>query len=199
MLVRHKGSKKFCKLALQVVKSHNENRSIRKKKIRRVFVAGLSFRTASVCTNLMRLRMRLPCDFFTRGSAQSHAQSRSNPSRTQATNRLTSNQQYLTAPKARPINTYDSNKWITHPGVVFSFPADCNSIACNNKRLLHNQKKMHTFALTNARMAESVDATVSNTVGVIRAGSTPAPGTGRGEEQSSPRFFCGLFVWLWLC
>ena len=55
------------KLALQVVKSHNDNRSIRKKKIQSVFVAGLSFRTASVCTNLMRLPMRLPCDFFTRG------------------------------------------------------------------------------------------------------------------------------------
>ena len=38
------------KLALQVVKSHNDNRSIRKKKIQSVFVAGLSFRTASVCT-----------------------------------------------------------------------------------------------------------------------------------------------------
>ena len=29
-----------------------------------------------------------------------------------------------------------------------------------------------------ARMAESVDALVSNTSGAIRAGSTPAPGTG---------------------
>ena len=55
------------KLALQVVKSHNGNRSIRKKKIKSVFVAGLSFRNASICTNLIRLPMRLPCDFFTRG------------------------------------------------------------------------------------------------------------------------------------
>ena len=30
---------------------------------------------------------------------------------------------------------------------------------------------------TFARMAESVDALVSNTSGAIRAGSTPAPGT----------------------
>ena len=30
---------------------------------------------------------------------------------------------------------------------------------------------------TPARMAESVDALVSNTSGAIRAGSTPAPGT----------------------
>ena len=74
--------------------------------------------------------------------------------------------------------------------LVFSFPADCNSIACNNKRLLHNQKKMHTFALTNARMAESVDATVSNTVGVIRAGSTPAPGTETGSRAICSLFLC---------
>ena len=31
----------------------------------------------------------------------------------------------------------------------------------------------------NARMAESVDALVSNTSGAIRAGSIPAPGTSR--------------------
>ena len=73
--------------------------------------------------------------------------------------------------------------------LVFSFPADCNTIACNDKRLLHNQKKMHTFALTNARMAESVDATVSNTVGVIRAGSTPAPGTRPWRRAIFSTFF----------
>ncbi len=33
------------------------------------------------------------------------------------------------------------------------------------------------FATENARMAESVDALVSNTNGAIRAGSTPAQGT----------------------
>ena len=41
---------------------------------------------------------------------------------------------------------------------------------------------------SHAQMAESVDALVSNTSGATRAGSTPALGTNRGEEQSSPRF-----------
>ena len=46
---------------------------------------------------------------------------------------------------------------------------------------LWKSKTIINFALTkvtvNARMAESVDALVSNTSGAIRAGSTPAPGT----------------------
>ena len=44
-----------------------------------------------------------------------------------------------------------------------------------------NSEKSDTFAFLNenspARMAESVDALVSNTSGAIRAGSIPAPGT----------------------
>ena len=44
-------------------------------------------------------------------------------------------------------------------------------------------EKSSTFALAfekrQAQMAESVDALVSNTSGAIRAGSTPALGTGR--------------------
>ena len=47
-----------------------------------------------------------------------------------------------------------------------------------------NSENSDTFALLNqkvypsiARMAESVDALVSNTSGAIRAGSIPAPGT----------------------
>ena len=172
MLVRHKGSKKFCKLALQLVKSHNDKRSIRKRRFR----ASLS--QDYLLELLLSAQIWCACHvIFSPGVPRKPGQIHSNPSRTQATNRLTSNQRHLTAPKARPINTSDSNNWITYPELVFSFPADCNTIVCNKKRLLHNQKKMHTFALNNARMAESVDATVSNTVGVIRAGSTPAPGT----------------------
>ena len=38
----------------------------------------------------------------------------------------------------------------------------------------------------NARMAESVDALVSNTSGAIRAGSIPAPGT-EAESQHQLR------------
>ena len=42
-------------------------------------------------------------------------------------------------------------------------------------------KTIANFAPTiHARMAESVDALVSNTSGAIRAGSTPAPGTDNG-------------------
>ena len=38
-------------------------------------------------------------------------------------------------------------------------------------------------------MAESVDALVSNTSGAIRAGSTPAQGTEKGDSQSRISFF----------
>lgn len=36
---------------------------------------------------------------------------------------------------------------------------------------------MPNFVLTSARMAESADATVSNTVGATHPGSSPGPGT----------------------
>ena len=48
---------------------------------------------------------------------------------------------------------------------------------------LLNQKVYH---LQPARMAESVDALVSNTSGAIRAGSIPAPGT-EAESQHQLR------------
>ena len=40
-----------------------------------------------------------------------------------------------------------------------------------------------------ARMAESVDASVSNTDGAIRAGSTPAPGTTKEDFHSEDPLF----------
>ena len=53
-----------------------------------------------------------------------------------------------------------------------------------------NSEKSDTFAFLNenspARMAESVDALVSNTSGAIRAGSIPAPGT-EAESQHQLR------------
>ena len=42
---------------------------------------------------------------------------------------------------------------------------------------------------TPARMAESVDALVSNTSGAIRAGSIPAPGTRKGLKKILSPFF----------
>ena len=54
-------------------------------------------------------------------------------------------------------------------------------IAEKNVKLFAVSEKMPTFATskpkTIARMAESVDATVSNTVGAIHPGSIPGPGT----------------------
>ena len=46
---------------------------------------------------------------------------------------------------------------------------------------------------TPARMAESVDALVSNTSGAIRAGSIPAPGT----RNRKPLIFRGLRFFFW--
>ena len=46
-----------------------------------------------------------------------------------------------------------------------------------------------------ARMAESVDASVSNTDGAIRAGSTPAPGTIQ-EEETKALLFPPLVVYI---
>ena len=50
------------------------------------------------------------------------------------------------------------------------------------------RERMHTFVAAEfARMAESVDALVSNTSGCNGcAGSTPAPGTGIGLPCGSP-------------
>ena len=42
---------------------------------------------------------------------------------------------------------------------------------------------------TDARMAESVDALVSNTSGAIRAGSIPAPGTRTASQIPEKPFF----------
>lgn len=46
-----------------------------------------------------------------------------------------------------------------------------------NAKHLQNRKKLSTFAPPNARMAESVDAPVSNTGGAIHPGSIPGLGT----------------------
>ena len=53
---------------------------------------------------------------------------------------------------------------------------------------LANKERMHTFVAAEfARMAESVDALVSNTSGCNGcAGSTPAPGTEKGLPCRSP-------------
>ena len=52
------------------------------------------------------------------------------------------------------------------------------------------------FAHPNdARMAESVDALVSNTSGAIRAGSIPAPGTIKKSQMIVYKSF-GIFVLL---
>lgn len=45
----------------------------------------------------------------------------------------------------------------------------------------------------NARMAESVDATVSNTVGETHPGSTPGPGT---REMQRNLFLSFLYVYM---
>ena len=51
------------------------------------------------------------------------------------------------------------------------------------------KKKLYLCA-TNARMAESVDATVSNTVGATHPGSSPGPGTAEEKDISlSPPFY----------
>ena len=44
-------------------------------------------------------------------------------------------------------------------------------------RFIPISQNIATFALTNARMAESVDALVSNTSGATHLGSSPSPGT----------------------
>ena len=46
---------------------------------------------------------------------------------------------------------------------------------------------------TPARMAESVDALVSNTSGAIRAGSTPAPGTTKRSNHLNIRWLLLFF------
>ena len=49
------------------------------------------------------------------------------------------------------------------------------------KKNLRGKEKNTTFATQNARMAESVDATVSNTVGATHPGSSPGPGTEKDQ------------------
>ena len=55
-----------------------------------------------------------------------------------------------------------------------------NIFATLNQKVYHfgyRPRQSHDRRKTPARMAESVDALVSNTSGAIRAGSIPAPGT----------------------
>ena len=60
-----------------------------------------------------------------------------------------------------------------------------------------NSEKSDTFAFLNknspARMAESVDALVSNTSGAIRAGSIPAPGTRKWPTDTCRPFLYKIF------
>ena len=57
-----------------------------------------------------------------------------------------------------------------------------------------------TTEAEQARMAESVDALVSNTSGAIRAGSIPAPGTRNPRRVLSTRVFLFSFpTWAMLC
>ena len=52
------------------------------------------------------------------------------------------------------------------------------SFSPDNSQPSHTESSVHRLQKsTPARMAESVDALVSNTSGAIRAGSIPAPGT----------------------
>ena len=84
---------------------------------------------------------------------------------------------------------------------IFTLPA---YLFCNFQKIrylcrpnMKEQPSRATFSpgdrlqkCTPARMAESVDALVSNTSGAIRAGSIPAPGTGNPRRSYSARVFC---------
>ena len=53
-----------------------------------------------------------------------------------------------------------------------------------NRHLQVTEKQLNgCVSSANARMADSVDALVSNTSGAIRAGSIPAPGTRKGLKK----------------
>ncbi len=60
-----------------------------------------------------------------------------------------------------------------------------------------NSENVCNFAphFSNAQMAESVDALVSNTSGATHPGSTPGLGTKNGEKFS-PFFFCHYNIFL---
>ena len=64
-----------------------------------------------------------------------------------------------------------------------------NIFATLNQKVYHfgyRPRPSHDSRQTPARMAESVDALVSNTSGAIRAGSIPAPGT---QQKCTCLFF----------
>ena len=77
--------------------------------------------------------------------------------------------------------------WSTRPlrCCVFAFKLRTTSIRSQTPTGNRNS--------TPARMAESVDALVSNTSGAIRAGSIPAPGT----RNRKPLIFRGLRFFFW--
>ena len=58
----------------------------------------------------------------------------------------------------------------------FAISENYDTFALLNQKVYHLQCQSQDES-TQARMAESVDALVSNTSGAIRAGSIPAPGT----------------------
>ena len=79
------------------------------------------------------------------------------------------------------INFRKNNRIIHLIGKKLIIKTICNIFANLNQKVYHLQP---------ARMAESVDALVSNTSGAIRAGSIPAPGTTNPRRVRSTRFFC---------
>ena len=94
------------------------------------------------------------------------------------------------------------------PHYYFAFSEKSNTFAFLTRRsILHVPLSVLETGYrksTPARMAESVDALVSNTSGAIRAGSIPAPGTGNPRRSYSARVVCfsdlkiGL-IWSPLC
>ncbi len=62
------------------------------------------------------------------------------------------------------------------PHIYFAFSKKSDTFAILNQ-MVYPSAPCPTAGYAHARMAESVDALVSNTSGAIRAGSIPAPGT----------------------
>ena len=92
------------------------------------------------------------------------------------------------------------------PTNLLQFPTICNIFATLNQKVYHLQHRhvglpvamwahqaRAILPMQPARMAESVDALVSNTSGAIRAGSIPAPGTGNPRRVISTRVFLFSF------
>ena len=83
------------------------------------------------------------------------------------------------------------------PHYYFAFSEKSNTFAFLTRRsILHVPLSVLETGYrksTPARMAESVDALVSNTSGAIRAGSIPAPGTRKWPTDTCRPFLCPIF------